>query len=145
MRKLRLKSCFAVLTISVAALQSPAMSQASFQQAVQDYNSGKYGRALSEFKSMEASYPNNALTHYYIALCEQTVGHLEQARAEFRWVIANGNSQLKAMATTGLNQLANAKTQVSYAPSATASAPASPTSTAPKAKVKKILEFYADW
>jgi TolA-binding protein len=133
------------LCLIVAAGQRPVAAQANFQQAVQDYNTGKYGRALSEFKDIEATYPTNALTHYYIALCQQSVGHIDQARQEFQWVIANGPEQLKSMAHTGLNQLTGVKTQVSSTPLIASASMPTQGSTAPKSKVRTIYEFYADW
>lgn len=138
------------LSVGAGFAQAP-----SYPQAVADYNGGRYARALSQFQALKVLYPTNALVHYYSALCEQAVGHIPQARAEFSWVIANGPASLKGMATSGLNQLSNARTSSSSSSSSSASpmvasntsagGSGSSGSTAPKAKVKKILEFYADW
>jgi len=149
MKRLNIKQV-AALTVSLTIAQSSALSADSYPQAVKDYSAGNYARALSQFKSLEVTYPTNILVHYYAALCQQAVGHLDQARTEYSWVIANGDAKYKSMATTGLNQLANARTQIAYAsPSQGAISPdrgsgAAP-STAPKAKLKKAIEFYADW
>lgn len=137
------------LVISGALSVLPANSQ-SFLQAVNDYNAGRYARALGEFKEFSAAYPQNALCHYYIALCSQALGHVDKAKTEYQWVISNGDARLKGMATTGLGQLANIKTQLAFSSSTTSassgSSSGSPSSTsAPRPRVKKILEFYADW
>ena len=127
---------------------SGAGAAPSYPNAVGLYNAGKYPQALSEFQALKAVYPNNAMIRYYCGLCEQSVGHIEQAKAEFAWVEANAPSSLKALAARGSAQLAGAKTQVSY--SAPVIASASPRSmgqpdSTPKSKVKKIYEFWAEW
>ena len=112
----------------------------SFQQAVSDYNTGKYAQALSEFKSYAASYPSNALVHYYLALCHQGLGHLGDARSEYDWVSKCGDRRLAPMAETGLAALSKTGTRVAYQGSSPA-----PQSSSSQGKVKKIIEFYADW
>jgi predicted Zn-dependent protease len=138
--------CSAVALISLAA--PLALGQASsYNQAIADYNGGRYARALSEFKTLEAAYPTNVLVRYYAGLCQQSVGHIEQAKDEFRYVATYGTPQLKSMASAGLAQLQNAHMSVSSHSSSPSIAMASPSSgtAAPAAKVRKIIEFYADW
>lgn len=136
----------AIVTACCSALLSGQLGLAegvSFQQAVNDYTAGKYSQALSQLKVYESSYPDNALVHYYVALCHQSLGHIEQAKKEFQWVADRGDARLRVMAQTGLQQLSRAHTQIAYAPT-TSSTPAR-SSTAPIAKIKKVIEFYADW
>ena len=137
-----------VLTVVLSALAlamfTPNVVFADgFTQAVGDYNSGKYFRALGEFKSYLSAYPNNALVHYYIALCEQGLNHLEQAKQEFQWVASHGDARLAAMAQSGIGQLANARTQIS--PSSRVATIAQAPQQNSTGKVKKIIEFYAHW
>src|SRR5271163_4365483 len=66
-----------------------ALAAPSFQEAVAQYNSGKYAQAVSSLEVVKASYPNNALVHYYMALSQQAIGHLTQAKEEYQWVISS--------------------------------------------------------
>ncbi len=134
-------------TLAVVAVQTTAAAPVSFQQAVADYAAGKYSQAETELEEYKRAYPTNAMVHYYLALCKQAVGHLESAKAEYLWVTQNGDPRLKAMAQAGFDQLSKVR---SSTPSSVAAAPAaaSAASGAPQiatAKVKKIIEFYADW
>jgi outer membrane protein assembly factor BamD (BamD/ComL family) len=117
----------ALASLLIAAL--PAMSAPAnlYAQAVADYNAGKYGQAATEFETIKAQYPNNALTHYYLALCRQALGHLDKAKQEYQWVSQYGDASLKGLANQGMARLSGAKTP------------------AAAGKVRKILEFYADW
>src|SRR6202034_3936139 len=85
---------------------------ADYNQAARDYSSGNYAKALGEFSELKGLYPNNALVRYYLALCEQAVGHFEQAKSEFGWVAQYGDARLKGMAQSGLQQLSGAHTSV---------------------------------
>jgi hypothetical protein len=120
----------------------------NFQQCVQEYNNGRHAQALSEFKKYEASYPNNSLVHYYIALCEQALNHLPQAKAEYQWVAQNGDAKLKAQAAAGLAQLSNVSTSSGSSSSSSrnvAVAQSSSSSSTGRTKVRKILVFDADY
>ena len=130
------------LTLGKGALAGPG----SFQQAVSEYQAGKYSSALEKFKAFTASYPNNAISHYYLALCHQALGHIEQAKQEYQATVQYGDANLKQMGARGLAILGGAKTQISYAGTSTAAPTRS--NAAPsqaKGKVRKIYEFYADW
>lgn len=126
----------------------PAQSASTFKQAVELYNAGKYAQALQEFNTWKAKSPNNALTRYYLALCHQAMNHKTEARAEYQWVSSYGDPTLKGHAAKGLAQLGAMSTSYSGASSAPVVASggqtAAPAAPAPS-KVKKILEFYADW
>ncbi|MCC6978387.1 MAG: tetratricopeptide repeat protein [Candidatus Melainabacteria bacterium] len=117
----------AIAACLVAVL--PAMSAPAnmYNQAVADYNAGRYGQAAAAFESLKTSYPNNALTHYYLALCRQALGHLDKAKQEYQWVSQYGDASLKGLAAQGLSRMSGARSSVS------------------NGKVKKILEFYASW
>ncbi|MCC7530496.1 MAG: tetratricopeptide repeat protein [Candidatus Melainabacteria bacterium] len=135
----------ALLIAALPALSAPANLYA---QAVADYNAGKYGQAATAFETIKAQYPNNALTHYYLALCRQALGHFDKARQEYEWVSQHGDASLKGLAAQGMSRMSGVKTSASGSGSAThtASATQSPAGRPPAgAKVKKILEFYADW
>lgn len=142
------KNHVAVALASLLVAVLPAISAPNlYAQAVADYNAGKYGQAASEFESVKAQYPNNALTHYYLALCRQALGHFEKARQEYEWVSQNGDANLKSLAAQGLTRMSGVKTSVSSGSSTrTASeSPAAGSRPPAGAKVRKILEFYADW
>jgi len=118
----------------------------SFQQAVADYTAGKYAQASTELETYKQAYPNNAMVHYYLALCKQAMGQLEGAKKEYLWVTQNGDARLKGMAQSGFDQLSKVRSSSSSVATAptTSSAPTSAPVVA-SAKVKKIIEFYADW
>lgn len=125
---------------------------ASFQQAVADYQAKRYQAALEKFKVISASYPNNALCHYYLAMTQQALGHIEQAKQEYQLSVQYGDARLKQLGQQGLSILGGAKTQIAYggggsSPPQMISGGSRNTTAAPqaKSKVKKIYEFYADW
>lgn len=142
-----------LLLIALASLLAfqpgPVNAEGTFKQAVADYNAGKYREALDAFNGFKAKYPDNALTHYYLALCHQALNHQSQAKAEYEWVSAKGDSTLKAHAAAGLKQISGLKMQVG-SPSASVQPSQLPPGNQPAAaggatKVKKVFEFYADW
>jgi tetratricopeptide (TPR) repeat protein len=134
--------------ISIPAFAAPP----TFQQAAKDYQSGNYRQALSEFEELKASYPTNLQLHYYEGLCYQALGRLDQARTEYTYV-ANANSgSLKPMAQAALNQLSRANRGGGGNSGGAQSGPggSNPTAIASSTtsgdhKVRKVLEFYADW
>jgi tetratricopeptide (TPR) repeat protein len=123
----------------------PCPAQMTFEQAVHEYNSGRHARALSELKKYEASYPNNTLVHYYIALCEQALNHLPQAKAEYQWVVTNGDAKLRAQAAAGFAQLSNVRTSAYSSPSSSNLAIAQGSTSSARTKVRKVLVFDADY
>ena len=125
---------------------SPAMAApaSSFPQAQLQYKNGNYAQALASFQALSAAYPTNALVHYYMALCHQNLGHMGQAKAEYQTVINSRQPSLAPMAAAGLATISKASSGSSV------SAPIRPSSSdsgikAPAAKVKKVLEFWAEW
>jgi tetratricopeptide (TPR) repeat protein len=129
---------------------SPALAAPSFPQAKADYESGKYSQALATFQALSATYPTNALVHYYMALCHQNLGHMGQAKAEYQIVASSGQPQLVPLAAKGLATLAGARSNSGSSSSSVASisAPSNESRTGSKVamgKVKKVLEFWAEW
>lgn len=129
---------------------SPALAAPSYPQAKADYDSGKYSQALAAFQALSATYPTSALVHYYMALCHQNLGHMGQAKAEYQIVVSSGQPQLVPLAAKGLATLAGARSSSGASSSASASfsAPSHESSTGSKVamgKVKKVLEFWAEW
>lgn len=136
---LMVASC--LLVFANAATAGPL----TFQAAVAEYKAGKYQSALSMFKQLSASSPSNALTHYWIAVCQHQLGHIEQAKKEYQFVVNSGDPRLKPLAEAGLGKISGARTSGSTS-SAPSGAPAgSPSQTTAANKVKKVIEFYADW
>src|SRR5689334_9355688 len=86
-----------ILLIQMAIVMLPVWAAPNFNHAVADYNAGKYGQAASEFESLKAAFPTNALTRYYLALSRQALGHFDKARQEYQYVATNGDARLKAM------------------------------------------------
>jgi len=143
-----------IMSILTAAFMAApgALSAPNFNQAVADYNAGRYGQAAAEFETLKAAYPTNSMTRYYLALCRQALGHFEKARDEYQFVATNGDARLKAMAQQGLSRMSGAKTSVSYSgsPSTHSTSTASANSGAgsrpqSNAKVSRILKFTAVW
>jgi hypothetical protein len=138
-------SCLALFSWPVSTPAAPA----SFQQAVADYNGGKYSLALSELDSYKAVYPTNALVHYYSALCHQALNHLDLAKTDYQYVAEHGDARLQSMSRSAISQLSHVHAQTSFsgasAPMASSSAPRMVANSLAQGKVKRILEFSADW
>jgi tetratricopeptide (TPR) repeat protein len=142
----------AMLLVGCLGLYSSvAVAAPSFQEGMALYNSGKYAQALSTLEAVKASYPNNPWVHYYLAMSAQAVGHIEQAKAEYQWVVNSRDPKLSAQAATGLSQLSGIRVSGSGGGSTPASA--TPSSGGgggggqklAMGKVKKVLDFWATW
>jgi tetratricopeptide (TPR) repeat protein len=109
----------------------PAQAAGDQNLAVQKYNAKDYQGALNELKAVYAKDPKNSLCRYYMALCNQCLARVDEAKKDYKWVVDNGAPNLKAQAQTGLNQLekVNARTGGS---GAVASTPAATTGDTPK-------------
>jgi predicted Zn-dependent protease len=90
------------LTISTAL---PAHAAGNQNQAIQKYNAKDYQGALNEFKAVYAKEPKNSLCRYYMALCNQCLARVDEAKKDYQWVVDNGTGALKAQAQAGLAQL----------------------------------------
>lgn len=153
MKKLSFPATFAItLTLNFVSATYAAPA-ANFQQAVADYNGGRYAQANKELESCKQAYPTNAMVHYYLALCKQALGQIETAKSEFQWVQQNGDARLKSLAQTGFAQLSKARSTSGVSSVAAAPAQAAPSTqvkttlatSSSGGKVQKILEFWAEW
>lgn len=135
-----------VLTATVLfGIQSGALAAPmTFEGAVADYKAGKYQSALSMFKTINASRPNNAYVRYYMGLCQHRLGHIDQAKQEYQAVISIGDTKLRPLAQQALSQLSGAHSS-SSGYSSPAGSSSTPSQTTSSRKVKKVIEFYADW
>lgn len=147
MFKRKLSKMFLAASCLLVFANAASAGPLTFQAAVAEYKAGKYQSALSMFKQLSASSPTNALTHYWMALCQHQLGHTEQAKKEYQFVVNSGDARLKPLAEAGLGKMSGVRTSGSSTSPATASGtPAgSPSQTTSANKVKKIIEFYADW
>jgi len=136
--------------------------------AIQLYKQGKYGPALAAFEAIDKRTPRKPLTHYYIALCCQSLNQVGRATAEYKWVADNSpKGTLKAAALKGLDSVSRykqgreqqvaasaANTEAAAAADAAKTAAASektasgtkpgekpPTAKPDESKVKKVLAF----
>jgi thiol-disulfide isomerase/thioredoxin len=126
----------------LAVFASPAI----YDQAVDEYNAGRYAKALSKFESCKAVEPNNLLVRYYEALCLQNLASFETAKAEYQWVAIHSNDRLRSMALSGLHQLSHRRAHADSMGGARSYAAAVyPTVVQTKSKVSTVLDFYADW
>lgn len=88
------------LTVGGQAFSAPDM-----QGAIKKYNAKDYQGALNEFKEFAKTKPNDGLCHYYMALCNQCLARVGEAKLHYQKVLEIGHPSLKANAQTGLNQL----------------------------------------
>jgi hypothetical protein len=93
-----------------------------FSTAKSKYEKKDYQGALNDFKVLSAKYPTNVLCHYYMALCNQCLSRVGEAKKEYQWVIANDRGNLSGQATAGLNQLSGLSGGSASSGSATAGA-----------------------
>ncbi|CAN5613298.1 hypothetical protein BH11CYA1_BH11CYA1_33530 [soil metagenome] len=158
----RLTNCLLALLVAsgVSGLAgslslSPALAAPdAFTVAKAKYEKKDYQGALNDFKALGAKYPNNALCHYYMALCNQCLTRVGEAKKEYQWVIEHDRSNLASQATAGLNQLSGVNngsgsgSTSSSLGSSTGGAftpigsGASKTAGGP---VKVVLDFYTTW
>jgi uncharacterized membrane protein YgcG len=153
-RRMHTAITVAMLLVGCLGYFSPtAIAAPSFQEGVALYNAGKYGQALSTLQAVNGSYPNNPWVHYYMAMSAQAVGHIEQAKSEYQWVVNSRDPKLSAQAQTGLSQLSGVRLSGSGGGSSAAVAPSSGGGGGggggggPKvaqAKVRKVLDFWSE-
>lgn len=156
--------------MSCCALSAGSFAQASggqaggFAAAQKLYNAGQYSQALASFNQYASAYPTNALTHYYMAMCQQQLGHAMQARQEYTLAAQYGDANLQAQsqramaalggragspsasqmaATSSANSMAAASARAAAASAASGGMPGSGYQSG--TKVAKVLKFYADW
>lgn len=94
---LALLSCAFVLGNSCLA--------ADMQSGIKKYQAKQYQAALNDFKEVVKANPSDALCHYYMALCNQCLARIGEAKLEYKKVTEIGPANLKAQAQSGLSQL----------------------------------------
>ena len=130
--KVRLSVCLVAALVGsagavvVGSFQPALAAPDVFSIAKSKYEKKDYQGALNDFKALSAKYPNNALCHYYMALCNQCLSRVSEAKREYQWVIANDRGSLSRQAAAGLNQLSGGKPSVG-------------------GQVKMVLDFYTTW
>lgn len=95
-------SALAAATLMIA---SQAAQAADMQTAVKKYNAKQYQAALNDFKELSRAKPSEGLYHYYLALCNQCLARVGEAKLEYQKVIDSGHPSLRANAQAGLSQL----------------------------------------
>jgi tetratricopeptide (TPR) repeat protein len=125
-------TCSTILT-TLGALPAHA---GDVTKAVQKYNAKDYQGALNEFKIVYAKDPKDSLCRYYMALCNQCLARIDEAKKDYKWVVDNGPKNLAAQAQAGLSQLEKVNVRTGGADSTPASAPG-PTTTASAAATTK--------
>ncbi len=141
LNKLAAALCLSMVVSGTFLIGSHAAPM-TFQSAVAEYKAGKYQSALAMFKAFAKASPNNVTVHYYTALCHHALNHVEQARQEYNFVIANGEPSYKALAEKAMSRLGIAQTSNATAASQN---PNSPSQAVPARRAKKVIDFYADW
>jgi thiol-disulfide isomerase/thioredoxin len=133
---------FANFGISVLA------SNKNFDIAIAKYKKGNYAEALSMFKGLSRTNADNIITHYYLALCYQSLNQLGKASEEYNYVYKYAKDKsLKASALYALGQISEYKKSNNRA--------ASNVNDSSSANLKinrsirqeriKVLEFYTNW
>jgi tetratricopeptide (TPR) repeat protein len=129
---LSLTVVFSTTLTTVTSL--PAQAAGDQNQAVQKYNAKDYQGALNEFKAVYAKDPKNSLCRYYMALCNQCLARVDEAKKDYKWVVDNGTPTLKTQAQTGLSQLERVNVRTGGGSSAAASMPAATATTSDATK-----------
>ncbi|MBU6454308.1 MAG: thioredoxin family protein [Cyanobacteria bacterium REEB67] len=93
-----------ILLLTGPVLQAQA-APADMNKATAKYTAKDYQGALNEFKAITAKEPANALAHYYMALCNQCLARVGEARSEYKWVSEHSSGALASQAQAGLAQL----------------------------------------
>ncbi|CAN5267283.1 hypothetical protein BH10CYA1_BH10CYA1_36420 [soil metagenome] len=146
MNRTRLCSCIAL--VSAFVVGSSAVAAPTAQEAINDYNSGKYLSCLQKLQALNLK--NNATSHYYIALCAQNLNRMTEAKAEYNWVITYGTEPLRSYAQKGLSNLDKLHAFTPSAPVTAAPVEHQPAKTAVattggSGAVKKIIDFSTTW
>ncbi|MBS1955050.1 MAG: thioredoxin family protein [Cyanobacteria bacterium SZAS-4] len=139
--------CSILALVSAVIVGSFAIAAPTAQEAINDYNSGKYLSCLQKLQALNLK--NNATAHYYIALCAQNLNRMTEAKAEYNWVISNGQEPLRSYAQKGLANLDKLHTSGPSTTAVAATAAAAPAkaavATTGSGIVKKIIDFSTTW
>lgn len=106
------KTTFPLLSASLCLCLyvGPVQATPEDDAAMQLYKQGKYGPALAAFEVIDKKTPRKPLTHYYIALCCQSMNQVKRAAAEYQWVADNSpKGSLKTAALKGLDSVSRYK------------------------------------
>ncbi len=159
--KSRLKAVLSTCLIAFSAASSVAIVSTSSVLAAPDvftvakgkYEKKDYQGALNDFKALSAKYPTNVLCHYYMALCNQCLTRVGEAKKEYQWVIDNDRGSLANNAAAGLKQLSGVNNGSSGSSGTTGSATAgaytaigsSASRSSAGGSIKMVLDFYTKW
>jgi tetratricopeptide (TPR) repeat protein len=103
-------ACLCAFVSTMVSADTGSSAPPTFNEAVKDYNSGDYRKALIKFQKFRDANPSNLVVRYYQGLCYQGLNALSEAREEFSFVVQNDTGDLRAKAKVGLDRLAKAKT-----------------------------------
>lgn len=141
---------FATVMLTCLSAGASAMAAPSAQEAINDYNAGRYLACLQKLQALNLK--TNATAHYYIALCAQNLNRMTEAKAEYNWVIANGTEPLRSYAQRGLATIDKIRTSAptpiaaaTPAPAPKPAASASAVASSSSGLVKKIIDFSTTW
>ena len=67
-----------IILFLLAFISLPAAAQ-NFNDALDDFNAGEFGKARSQFLSLTSSEPSNDALYYYIGLCDLRLDDAEEA------------------------------------------------------------------
>ncbi|MBX9941887.1 MAG: hypothetical protein K2Y32_21650 [Candidatus Obscuribacterales bacterium] len=164
----RIKWLLSSALVLTGIMVGPNVLAADMQSGIKKYNAKDYQGALNDFKDVLKAKPNDGLCHYYMALCNQCLARIGEAKLHYQKVIDVGPASLKANAQAGLSQLdkvtvrygggtsasTSTSSSASSAPVVVASAAGAKDAKAdaktdgkPEAKkpnVKRIIMFYSD-
>jgi thioredoxin-like negative regulator of GroEL len=97
----------ACVLLCMAMLLAPVFAAPSaFDEAVQQYRSGKFSQALTQFQSLEKGGRPDPYVHYYMGLCFHNLNQVSRAQQEYQWVMSStNNAALRRNAELGLQSL----------------------------------------
>lgn len=105
-------------------LSAPVAFAGDMKAGIAKYNAKQYQAALNDFKDVAKANPRDGLCHYYMALCNQCLARVGEAKAEYEKVMQLGPENLKPNAQKGLDLLSKVTGRtggVSGSPTAVAS------------------------
>lgn len=119
----------ALFLTSIGISASPALADQN--SAIAKYNGKDYQGALNDFKAVVEKDPKNGFAWYYMALCNQCLARVDEAKKDYKWVVDNGPPNLKANAQAGLSQLEKVNSRTGGSASSASTSTASTAGTAP--------------
>jgi thioredoxin len=139
----------ACVLLCMAMLLAPVFAAPSaFDEAVQQYRSGKFSQALTQFQSLEKGGRPDPYVHYYMGLCFHNLNQVSRAQQEYQWVMSStNNAALRRNAELGLQSLgkyAGSRNYQGQGATPTASSPARISSSGSGGR-PQMLDFTATW